>query len=46
MIGLYRLLIGWMPTALALITLGLIALTVAFIVFRIMKIVLDALPFL
>lgn len=46
MMGLYHLLLAWMPSGLALVAFGLIALLVVFIIFRIMKIVLDALPFL
>lgn len=46
MMGLYRLLIAWIPAGLRAVALGLVILLVVFIVFRIMKIILDALPFL
>lgn len=47
MSAVYQFLFGWCPTlAIRTAFAGLLALAVVFIVLRIVKIVLDALPFL
>lgn len=43
---IYSFLVGWIPSQLGGIIFGLIAFVVVLIVFRIVKLVLDALPFL
>lgn len=46
MTQIYQLFLGWMPTAIQVIVLGLFALLIILLVLRIVKIVLDSLPFL
>lgn len=46
MIALYNLLLAWLPSGIRLVFLGLIALSLLLLVFRVMKIALDATPFL
>ena len=41
----YQFLLGWMPAQIAQVLLGLIALTVVLMVFHIIKVILDSLPF-
>lgn len=44
---IYNVLFGWLPNAgMRLIFLGLFSIVIIFIVFRIIKIILDAIPFL
>lgn len=45
--AIYQVLFGWIPNAgMQVIILGLFSIVIIFIVFRIIKIVLDAIPFL
>lgn len=46
MIAIYRMFFGWMPAILQVPLLGLIAFLVIKLVLTIIKIVLDAIPFL
>lgn len=43
---IYQYLLSWVPSGLAIAILGLFALLVILLVLRIVKIVLDSLPFL
>lgn len=43
---IYQLLFGWLPAPIASAFLGLFVVAIIFIVLRIVKIVLDSLPFL
>lgn len=47
MSAIYNVLFGWLPNAgMRIIFLGLFSIVIVFIVFRIIKIILDAIPFL
>lgn len=46
MSAIYQLLFGWLPARIAAVFLGLFAIIIIFLVLRIVKIVLDSLPFL
>lgn len=46
MSSIYQLLLAWLPAPLVIVILGLFALLVILLVMRIVKIVLDTLPFL
>lgn len=46
MSAIYQLLFGWLPAEIAAVFLGLFSVVIVFLVFRIVKIVLDSLPFL
>lgn len=43
---IYQFLMSWLPAPLAILILGLFALLIILLVMRIVKIVLDTLPFL
>lgn len=46
MSDIYQMLIAWLPAPLVVLILGLFALLIVLLVMRIVKIVLDTLPFL
>lgn len=46
MSAIYNFLLGWMPAQIANVVFGLIAFVIVLIIFRVIKLILDALPFL
>lgn len=43
---IYLLLFGWLPPVVAVLFLGLFSTLIVFLILRIVKIILDSLPFL
>lgn len=44
--AIYQMFFGWMPAMLQVVILGLLAFVVILVIFKIIKIILDSLPFL
>lgn len=44
--AIYQMFFGWMPALMQVIVLGLLAFVVVLLIFKIVKIILDSLPFL